>query len=121
MENFWNELTHHLLGDYSLALYAAGFIFTAIGALISLRLHAAKRDKLSPNTPYKFSWTFMIQDNILRLISGCLMVFAVFRFAPDLLKQDLSMLLALLLGLVSDNLVYIFQKIQDGARKKLTS
>lgn len=121
MENFKIEFVDHLFGGISFATYIVAFLFTAIGAVISLRLHAEKRDKLSPNTPVKFSWTFLIQDNMLRLISGLLMVFILFRFAPQLLKTDLSMLFAVLLGLCSDNLVFLFQKIQDKAREKFNA
>jgi hypothetical protein len=35
-----------------------------------LRLHAFQRDKSSKNTPFKFSWKFLVQDNLIRIITS---------------------------------------------------
>jgi hypothetical protein len=35
-----------------------------------LRLHAFQRDKNSKNTPFKFSWKFLVQDNLIRIITS---------------------------------------------------
>lgn len=116
---FKDEFLGHFLGDLSLATYAAALAMAFLGNIISIRLHAEKRDKLATDTPYKFSWGFLLQDNLLRLISGLIMGFVIFRFFPFALGEDLIMLWAAALGLASDNLVYFFEKLQSKARKRL--
>ena len=107
----------HLLGSIDLYSYAAGFIFAAIGALLSLLLHARTRDKDSPNTPEQFSWKFLLHDNLQRLFTGFLITFVAFRFAPELLQQNFSMFLAFLVGFLNDQVAGIISKIQFYARK----
>jgi hypothetical protein len=116
MEDFINEFKLNMLGPLSLASYASGFLFAAIGAIILLRIKALKRDKLSDSTPYKFSWWFMIRDNIQKLLNGLLLTYVVFRFAPEILNQDFSMFLALLVGLSSTQIAGWFAKFEIGAR-----
>lgn len=116
---FREEFRGHMFGSTSIATYAAAFLMAFVGALISLRLHALNRDKRSVSTPYKFSLPFLIHDNIARIFYGLLMGFVVFRFFPNILGQDLIMLWALFIGLASDNLAFLFEKIQEVARKKL--
>jgi hypothetical protein len=117
MENFIQEFIQNLLGSLSPAKYAAGFVFALISAIISLRLHAKNRDKSSFNTPVKFSWRFMIQDNAQRLFTGFLITFSAFRFAPQILNQEYSMFLAFVVGLINDQVAWLISKIQLKARK----
>ncbi|MBC7616984.1 MAG: hypothetical protein H7202_13035 [Pedobacter sp.] len=116
MENFIKEFSENLLGNLSLAVWASGMVLALIGAILSLRLAAKKRDKLSDNTPYQFSWKFMLQDNAQRLFTGFLITFAAFRFAPEILHQDFSMFLAFLVGLCSDQVAALISKLEIGAR-----
>lgn len=114
MDNFLSQL----LGTISISDYMAGFVFALIGAIISLRLEARNRDKDSPNTPAQFKWSFMLQDNAQRLFTGFLITFICFRLAPQLLKQEFSMLLAFTVGACNDQVGGLIDKLQLLARKK---
>lgn len=113
MENFISNI----LGPLSLADYAAGMIFAMLGAIISLRLQANTRDRLSENTPFKFSWRFLFLDNLQRLIFGFITTFIAFRFAPEILKTDLSMFVAFLVGFAFDKVLELIKKAENLARK----
>lgn len=113
MENFIDNL----LGPLSIADYAAGMIFAMLGAIISLRLQANTRDKLSDNTPFKFSWAFLFHDNLQRLIFGFIITFVTFRFAPQILKTDFSMFIAFLVGFAFDKVLELIKKAENLARK----
>lgn len=107
-----------LLGDnIDISTYAAAFVFALIGAIVSLRFKASKRDKLSSNTPYKFSWRFLIQDNLLQLITGLLLTFLCFRFTDELLGKELTMWLAVLIGFSFNEIAGLFEKLQVKARE----
>ncbi len=117
MEQFLIEFKHNLLGDLTLASWAAGMVLALFGALLGLRLAANKRDVMSSNTPVKFNWLFLLQDNAQRLFTGFLVTVAAFRFAPEILHQDFSMFLAFLVGLLSDQVASLITKLELGARK----
>lgn len=113
MKEFLNQIT----GGIELFNYAAGFFFALIGAILSLRLHALKRDVSSLNTPEKFKWTFLLKDNAQRLFTGFLVTFIAFRFAPEIFQQNFSMFFAFLVGLCSDQIAALISKLELTARK----
>ncbi len=107
-----------LLGSHDLPTYAAYFVFAAIGAIISLRVKAMQRNKNSDNTPYTFSWRFLIQDNLMRLITGFLLAFITFRFTAPSSDMDALLLSAMGIGIgaSTDRLAGFIEKIQSKAR-----
>ncbi|GGG97236.1 hypothetical protein [Pedobacter zeae] len=111
------KLQQLLLGTVDVPTYCAAFVFALIGALISLRLKATNRDKLSDSTPYAFSWKFLIQDNFLQLITGICLTFLAFRFCNELLGKELTMWLAVLIGALNNEVAGLFEKIQNKARE----
>lgn len=113
MENF----ILNMLGPLSLADYVAGMIFALLGVIISLRLDANTRDRLSPRTPSKFSWRFLILDNLQRLITGFIITFVSFRFAPEILKTDFSMFAAFMVGFAFDKIIELIKRAENLARK----
>lgn len=106
-----------VLGGNDLPTYAAYFFFALIGAIISLRIKALDRDKYSINTPQKFSWSFLVQDNLLRLLTGFCLSFIAFRFSTELLGQDMTMWAAVLIGASTDRIAGLFENIQQKARE----
>jgi len=108
------------LGTTDIPTYLAAAVFALIGAIISLRIKASKRDKLSDNTPYKFSWKFLLQDNLQQLISGILLTFLAFRFCNEIYGQELTMKLAVFIGFGFNELSGIVEKWQSGARDNNT-
>ncbi|MGY0034470.1 hypothetical protein [Pedobacter sp. NJ-S-72] len=96
------KLIELLLGNNDWPTFVAAMIFALIGAIISLRVKASKRDKLSPETPYKFSLTFLVWDNLLKLLASALPVFIGIRFSSALFGQEVTMVSALFIGYGSD-------------------
>lgn len=82
MEENINEFRELVLGDKSVAFYLAAFFFSGLAILLSLYIHSRKRDPLSPNTPSKFSWYFLIWDNTKRIVVGLIVMFFLYRFTP---------------------------------------
>lgn len=115
--DFQNTFWENLLGTPSVAEYAAAMVLALIGALLSRKMDALKRDPLSPNTPRKFSWAFLIIDNLQKLLNGFLLTFVFLRFSVELLGMDFTMYSALLLGLFSDRLAAMIANIEFKARK----
>lgn len=110
------EFTQNMLGDLSIAGYASGMLMALVGAILMLRINAQNRDKLSENTPYKFSWSFLVQDNLQRLITGFFLTYVTFRFAPQILQNDFSMFTAFLTGAFSDQVAKMISKLEFKAR-----
>lgn len=112
-----DKFLSQFLGTTDVPTYAAAFAFALIGAIISLRLKAVKRDKLSDTTPYKFSWRFLFQDNFLQFFSGVLLTFLAFRFTNEFFGKELTMWLAVLIGALNNEVAGIFEKFQLKARE----
>lgn len=66
-------------GGKGLPYYMAGFFFSFLTIWLSIYLHSQKRDINSPNTPYNFSYTFFIWDNLKRAIASLTVMFLIFR------------------------------------------
>lgn len=117
MDKFMQLLT----GNIDMPTFCAAMVIAMIGALLSLRIKALKRDKLSLNTPFKFSWKFLIQDNLLKLSASILPVFIAIRFSSEFFGQDLTMGLAFVIGLASDAIFSKLENLQEMARMALSN
>lgn len=85
------EFKQLVLGDLSIPTYLAAFFFSLLAIGLSLILGSLGRDKFSPATPVKFSWTFLILDNTKRIAAGLIIIFLFYRFAPTIIGRSLSM------------------------------
>jgi hypothetical protein len=94
------EFKQYVLGDYSIPFYLAAGFFCGLTILVSLYLHSTKRDISSPNTPVKFSWSFLLWDNTKRIAVGLIVMFLFFRFSSDIFGGPLSMKMAVIVGVV---------------------
>lgn len=112
-----NEVIAELLGSYRASFYITYFIFVMIGIIISLRLHATSRDKDSKATPFKFSWKFLFQDNLIRMISSICFVFVAIRLGSDLWQVVPTYSSAIAMGLGFDQAIGLLEKIQFKARE----
>lgn len=74
-----NEALQIIMGDKTGGYYIAGFFFSFLAVLLSLYRYSRTRDKNSPTTPYKFSWSFLIWDNIKRIFVSLILMFILFR------------------------------------------
>lgn len=111
------EILNSILGNRTLAQYVVAFFFILLGVLISIRLGAYKRDKESPNTPFKFSYTFLTRDNIVRAIGSIAIAFVFIRFGQEILHIEVNELGAFTIGLTFDRGIALLDNWQKGARK----
>lgn len=117
--NIINEVIAELLGTYRASFYITYFIFVLLGVIVSLRLGALNRDKSSRNTPYTFSFRFLIQDNLLRILGSFAFVFLTIRLGVEIFNIVPEYYTAVLMGLGFDQFLLKVKKIQDSAREKL--
>lgn len=117
LETYLSEL----LGNRSVAVWLVCFTFIIIGVLLSLIVSAKERNKDSPNTPYKFSFKFLVHDNILRILGSVLIAFTVIRFGEDMVGAHIGYFGSLLMGLCFDQLVKFIAEWQKKARDIFTT
>lgn len=68
-----------ITGGKSFGYYIAGFFFSFLAIVLSLRIHSKTRDVYSKNTPVKFSWRFLLWDNTKRMVATLITMFLLFR------------------------------------------
>lgn len=95
-----HEFKQLILGNVSIAYYAAAEFFALLALILSLWLHSQHRDVIAPTTPIKFSWAFLIMDNVKRILVGQIALFLIFRFASEILGRQLNMYMAVGIGFV---------------------
>lgn len=92
MEKSIHAAIAFILGNRPDGYYLASFFFAVIAVMISMYVHSRKRDKSSPNTPSRFSWFFLIWDNIKRGFVGLLVTFLLLRFCgPSSMEWAVAM------------------------------
>ncbi|MNS62031.1 hypothetical protein D3C72_950770 [compost metagenome] len=88
-----------------------GYIFFAfIGVLISLLEDTATRDVNKHNSPIRFSKSFWIQDNALRILLGILLIYVSIRFSTLITGFEISEFMAFCIGLSID---ILFKKVKS--------
>lgn len=98
-----------LIGSVDAQTFFASFLFALIGVALSLLLQTTKRDVRSDNTPFAFSWKFLLKDNIRRIIAGILIIYVAIRFYPDWFGEPMTDFLALGVGLAIDKVAEIIK------------
>lgn len=112
-----NEFLELFFGNNnSVAWWAAAMVWALIGTAISMWVKVSKRKRTDPETPYKFSIWFFIQDNLMRIFMNLLIIFTLLRFGQTLIGEDATLEAAVILGLLSDQLVKLITNIQRRAR-----
>lgn len=92
------EFKQLILGYVSIAYYMAAEFFALLALILSLYLHSKKRDPQAASTPVKFSWLFLIWDNLKRIVVGQIAFFLIFRFATEIIGRELNMWIAVGVG-----------------------
>lgn len=104
------------------------FFFVLVGITISLLVDSMGRDTKSTKTPSKFSWKFLLLDNLKRIFLVVLVIFVSIRFYTELYEGTVNEWAGLLLGLsldftisvLRDRVVYIKGLLTPRNRDKLT-
>lgn len=99
-----NDALEIIFGDKTGGYYLAAFFFSGLGLIISLWQSSKKRNPLSPNTPKRFSWIFMLWDNAKRAFVTIIVEFILFR-AFDLSNILLMVGVGVSVGIAFDKLV----------------
>jgi len=116
--NTINEVIAELLGSYKASFYITYFIFVMLGIVVSLRLQSLQRDKQSSATPFKFSWRFLLQDNIKQWLGSLAFVFLSIRVGADTWGIVPTYASAVIMGLCFDYSLNLVGKwIEAKARK----
>lgn len=101
----------YLLGPTEPALFGACVFFACVGILFVLLMGTQLRDKSSPYSPYKFSWRYLWNDNVKRVLASALAVLITLRFMTELTGWELSSWKALVIGTAWDGIaLFIKQK-----------
>lgn len=116
MTDFLTEYLFSILGDKSLAGWAAAFTFVFIGVVVSLRVSVGTRDKSSPNTPTSFNFKFLVQDNVLRILGSLFVTFSCIRFGEELFNITMNAWGCFLLGFFFDRAFSVLKEWQNKGR-----
>lgn len=115
---FSQEFINYLLGDVSPALFAACLLLGYVGFVLSLFHNAMNRDPDSAGTPRDFKASFLVADNILRIIFNILLLPVAIRFSQEILGAQMNVYASLLLGIGLDRAA---QAIFKNAKKRKKS
>ncbi len=111
------QFLEQLLGTTDLPTYAAWFVLAFIGAITAILIRAKSKYKSSIETPSKWNWGFLIQDNLINLVVGFLITFIFLRFSNETLKMEPTAFGALIIGATNNELALLFIKFSMKARK----
>lgn len=98
-----------ILGTDTYQAFITQFFFAIIGAIISLLLAGANRDK-EKKTTSKFSLIYLLKDSWKRITLNLLIIFVTIRFFKELTGFELSLFFCLIIGFSYDKLLQIIKK-----------
>ena len=107
-------------GGKSLGYYIAGFFFAGLAILLSLYHSSKNRDKNSINTPYNFSWRFLIWDNLKRVSATIIVMFILFRMF-NLQEPYLMIGVGFIVSFFLDQMIELLMKSSDAICNLLSS
>jgi hypothetical protein len=111
------EFTSVLLGDMETTVFLAYLFIALLAALLMMGIRGNRKKESSIGSPEKFSILFLLQDNIQKLAITVLTIAFTIRFSVNLIGQDATGWAAFLIGIGSDRLTALFQKLELKARK----
>jgi hypothetical protein len=110
-------ILEQLTGTTDLSAYLAWFLLAFIGAFTAIVIRAKSKYKYNDDTPYRWFWSFLLQDNLLNLTIGFFITLTFFRFLNQVLQVEPSIWLAALVGVISNELALLFVKFSFTVRK----
>lgn len=106
-------LWDYLLGPASKTQWQAMMILACAMAAVMMFQRVKSRDKMSINTPVKFSWGWFIGDNIARILSTIISIFLFSRVSLVWVDAKYTVIFAVFVGLISDQLPVIFSWVKE--------
>lgn len=121
----FKEFFQIIIGSATFPQFAASFFFAVITAFAMLLYRTTKRDINSTRTPFRFSYSFLLSDNFLRILYTLILIFLSIRFGQKWFKPEDIAYLGLLIGVISDRLAWLFELLSDAfqqvAKRKVES
>lgn len=105
-----SELLINLIGTENWQQFTVGLFFLFLGIFVSLILHANTRDVHSPRSAIAFSYRFLFNDNLKRLLFSILLSVILYRFAPNVINMQDNMYVAFLIGFGFDKIIQKFKE-----------
>jgi ABC-type methionine transport system permease subunit len=93
-----------LLGDQQPLPFASLVFYALVGAFVSILLQANHRDPRSIRSPVHFSWSFLLSDNVKRIVTGLILIVLALRFTKQIFGLDINDFWALAIGLANDKI-----------------
>ncbi len=100
----------YVLGPTDPALFFASILFAAIGVLFILLLGTTLRDRKSPHSPEKWSWSYLLSDNAKRIYASIIAVLLSLRFMPELFGWELNPWRAVCVGMTWDTILLVIKQ-----------
>lgn len=114
------EIIADLLGNLTLVNYIVAFIFVMLTLMLRWIWKTVDSVKNNKHTPHKFSLGYWIKDNViykfLSFISNMISVFILLRFSNELIGQNFSYFLVIVVGFGLD---YFIDRLKSMQKKKL--
>ena len=110
-----SQFLNQLLGTTDLPTYAAWFVLATIGAFLGVVVRAKLKYKNTSDTPEKWSFPFLLKDNLLNFIIGFFITFVFIRFSKEMLNMEPTAFGALIIGATNNELATLFVSLK--ARK----
>ena len=107
------QLLEILLNGLTFTQFVAYAVLMLVGAAIHFTLDVEKSVKKDPETPKKFSFRFMIWDNVLRFIGVLLMILVIIPYFDVFMGTELNPQMALIFGLSID---LVIGRLAGGAK-----
>lgn len=98
----WQEVFRIILGEMALEHFVAYYGLMCLGALAFFGVDVAQSKNTDPGTPRKFSWKFLVKDNILRAVSVAIIMAAVVIWYDSFFGVELNAKLAFMQGMSID-------------------
>lgn len=98
------EFITAVLGTDSIIAFITLAFFAFVGVMLSLLMQTTKRDPTSVNTPFEFSWKFLMSDNAKRFLAGVILIYLALRFTPELFGIKINEFWAFGIGFGSDKI-----------------
>lgn len=106
MTPFWVQI----LGKNDPSTLGAAFVFAIIGVFLTLLWGTTARQPASAGSPVGFSWKYLWNDNLKRIIAVLLMVSVSLRFMPELFNFELSAWHGFIVGISWDGLAFLIKQ-----------
>jgi hypothetical protein len=117
------QLLSDFLGSLTIVNYIVAFVFVFLALIAKWTYKTLDGVKNSPKTPEKFSWAYWWKDNfypkLVSLLSSIISVFIILRFSNDIIGQQFSYFLAIVIGFGLDYFIDKLKKMDPTLSKEI--